>query len=159
MSRPIDELPALVRKLYSTTDRLRAVFPNQPWPLDGLLVGSIGEVVAAHRYGIDLHRASSKTHDGVAPDGRAVQVKATQSERGRVNLAEKPDHLLVFRIDRDGSVAELFNGPGSIAWGMASKPNRNGRSVSVRKLVAAQLDIDSGDRLPLVLDASTEHRG
>ncbi|MGQ0721719.1 MAG: DUF6998 domain-containing protein, partial [Candidatus Eiseniibacteriota bacterium] len=50
----IDAIPVLVRRLYGIVRDLEAAFPGRKFTLDGHLVGSIGEVLAAHRYGLEL---------------------------------------------------------------------------------------------------------
>ena len=42
------------------------------------MVGSIGEVLVAENCGLQLLPASHETHHAVVPDGRYVQIKATQ---------------------------------------------------------------------------------
>ena len=59
----IAEVPALVRKLYSVVARLEAIFKDRPFTPDGHLVGSLGEVLAAHHYGLTLLPASAEAHD------------------------------------------------------------------------------------------------
>lgn len=45
-----------------------------------ILLGNIGEVLAAYHYGILLFKQSEPTHDGeVIADGKLVQIKITQS--------------------------------------------------------------------------------
>ena len=77
------------------------------------MVGSLGEALAAHHYGIKLSPASSQCHDGVC-ESRQVQVKATQGNR--IALSGEPEHLLVLRLNRDGSFVEEYNGPGALPW-------------------------------------------
>ena len=47
-------VPEIVRELYSSVAELEELFPGRKFTLDGHLVGSIGEVIAAHRYGLEL---------------------------------------------------------------------------------------------------------
>jgi hypothetical protein len=112
---PTDDVPALVRALYDIVHRLEELFPGRRFTLDGHLVGSIGEVIAAHRYGLTLRRASFTGCDATAPDGRDVEVKATQGDR--VALRCPPSHLLVLHLDTKGGVAEVYNGCGIGSWG------------------------------------------
>ena len=65
------------------------------------MIGSIGEALAACCYGLKLFEASEKTHDGQAPDGRLVQIKATQINR--IAISSEPEWLLVLKIHKDGS--------------------------------------------------------
>ncbi len=56
-------------------------FPGRHYTPDGGMVGSIGEALAASWYGLELFTAGAETHDAKAPDGRLVQIKATQIDR------------------------------------------------------------------------------
>jgi len=58
-----DEVPGLVRALYAITRRLEDLFPGRHFTPDGHLVGSIGEVLAAHRYDLRLLVAGHPHHD------------------------------------------------------------------------------------------------
>jgi hypothetical protein len=88
---PIRLVPGLVKDLYAVVARLESLFPGRRFTLDGHLVGSIGEVLAAARYGLELLPPSTKRHDARARDGRLVQVKATQTNS--MGLRSKAQHL------------------------------------------------------------------
>lgn len=80
-------------------------------------MGSIVEVMAAY-YGIELYDAYTPIHDGMAPDGRKVQIKITQGDRIVIN--DEPDYLLVLHMNRDTSeMTEIYNGPGKYPWELA----------------------------------------
>lgn len=53
------------------TERL---FPGRHFTPDGHLVGSLGEVWAAHLSGMTLAPASNRGYDGTCPDGQQVQI-------------------------------------------------------------------------------------
>lgn len=59
----IDLVPELVRDLYKLVHRLEGLFPGRRFTLDGHLVGSLGEVMAAQRYALELLPASAEGHD------------------------------------------------------------------------------------------------
>jgi hypothetical protein len=48
--KKIGQVPALIRALYRTVAELQTLFPDRPFTPDGHLVGSLGEVIAAHNY-------------------------------------------------------------------------------------------------------------
>lgn len=137
----------LVRQIMELVSELEQLFPERPFTLDGHLVGSLGEVVAAQRYGLTLLPPSSQTHDARAPDGRLIQIKLTQG--GAVGLRSEPNHLLVLSLADSGAIDEVYNGPGTPAWGAAGRMQRNGqRSVRVSKLRSLMAEIPAGSRLP-----------
>src|SRR5687767_11165032 len=102
------------------------MFPGRYFTPDGHMVGSLGEALAAYYYGIELSPASTQCHDGIC-ERRQVQVKATQGDR--VAITSQPEHLLVLKLNRDGSFIEEYNGPGSLVWNLvADKPRpKNGQ--------------------------------
>ena len=144
---PTDHIPALVARLYEVVAELEAHFPGRRFTPDGHLVGSLGEVLAAHRYGLRLHPNSTPGHDAVADDGRQVQIKATQGDT--VGIRSECEHLIVLRLLHDGSVEEVFNGPGDLAWNAAGKMQKNGqRPLSVSRLRSMMGDVPVEARCP-----------
>lgn len=142
----IGQLPEVVGRLYSVVDELERLFPGRRFTPDGHLVGSLGEVWAAYLYGINLAAASAVKHDGRAPDGRMVQIKATQGET--VALRSEPDQLLVLQLTRHGEPLEIYNGPGAAAWNRAGKLQSNGqRAVRLSTLRALMKTVQQDQRL------------
>jgi hypothetical protein len=120
------EFPALIRELYDVVRRLTTMFPGRHFTPDGHLIGSIGEALANHYYGVQLAPASTYGYDGIR-DGKKVEVKATQG--ASVSLSSEPEHLLVFRLLPDGGFEEHYNGPGAPVWASLAtrKPTKNGQ--------------------------------
>ena len=146
-----ERLPQLVAELYRVVNELEAMFPGRHFTPDGHLVGSLGECLAAHHYGLELLPASSPGVDAVC-EGRHVEIKATQG--GRVALRSCPEHLLVLKLDRHGSFTEAYNGPGELVWQeLADKPlPRNGQyQVSLARLSKLMGRVAADARLPVVV--------
>lgn len=144
---PIDQIPGVVKRLYDLVNELEAAFPGRPFTPDGHLVGSLGEVLASHYYDLTLLPCSTECHDAQTRDGRLVQVKATQGKG--VALRAQPDHLLVILLKKDGTIEEVYNGPGALAWTNCGKSQKNGQSpISVSKLRMLMRDVPSDSRLP-----------
>jgi hypothetical protein len=140
-------LPALVGRLYDLVQELETAFPGRPFTPDGHLVGSLGEVLASHHYGLMLLACSTPCHDAQANDGRLVQIKATQGKS--VALRAEPEHLLVIRLERDGTIEEIYNGPGQLAWHHVGKLQANGqRQIRLTTLRRLMSDVAAGERLP-----------
>ena len=114
-------------------------------------MGSIGEAVAAARYGLELTTASTKDVDAHhKASGRSVEIKATV-EGKRISLRgmePRADHLLVLRINGDGSASEVFNGPAALVWAAAGRMQSNGQRVlSLSRLMALQTKVSEDQRL------------
>ncbi|MGE4049461.1 MAG: hypothetical protein AB7F38_00215 [Piscinibacter sp.] len=143
----IEKVPELVRKLYELVAEFETQFPGRAFTPDGHLVGSIGEVVAAHNYGLRLHSASSESHDATAPNGWLVQIKATQGKS--VALRSEPHHLVVLLLHRSGDAEEVYNGPGAPVWAVCGAMQKNGqRPISVTKLRRIMQSVPLPERLP-----------
>lgn len=145
------ELTNIINELYELTGRLEAMYPGRHFTPDGHLVGSIGEVFAAERYGISLFTASSETHDGKTPDGRLVQIKATQ--RRAVAISSEPDYLLAFSIDDRGQLTEVYNGPGRPVWQLVSgrkRPKTGQYQVSLARLRRLNEGVSPEEGIPPV---------
>jgi uncharacterized protein DUF6998 len=133
--------------LYSASSGLESLFPGRKFTLDGHLVGSIGEVVAAYMFDLRLNTASTQGHDAKSQDGRNVEIKLTQGKS--VALRHEPDHLIVLQRAKGSSIKVVYNGPGSNAWNAAGKMQKNGqRSVSLSRLSKLTEDVLQSDSLP-----------
>ena len=141
-----DSVAAKIKALYEISHNLEELFPGRHYTPDGHMIGSIGEALAASYYNLELFPASEETHDAKAPDGRMVQIKATQINR--VALSSEPEWLLVLKIHKDGTFSEEYNGPGKLAWEHCGKLQKNGqRPISLAKLRELQSAIPQSDRL------------
>lgn len=144
-----EDLTCIIGELYELVGELERKHPGRHFTLDGHLVGSIGEVFAAERYGIELFTASAETHDGEAPDGRLVQIKATQ--RGSIGITSEPEHLIVLRIDEKGELEEIYNGPGKSVWAVVAdrmRPKNGQYQISLSKLRELDGRVAPEDRIP-----------
>lgn len=139
----MDGIKAKIQNLISIVKELEADFPGRHFTLDGHLVGSIGEVMAAYYYGIELYTASAVAHDGEI-DGKKVQIKISQQDDIVIN--HEPEHLIVLYLRKNGDVFEVYNGPGREPWNSASKrDSHNNRHMRVNKLM--ELDKQVADEL------------
>jgi hypothetical protein len=144
----IDAVPRLVERLYELVNEFERLFPGRRFTPDGHLVGSVGEVVAAHRYGLTLFPSSTKIHDAEDNNGKRVQIKATQGSS--VALSSEPDYLLVLRLMPSGECTEVFNGPGAIAWTACAPMRKNGqRPISLTKLRELMKSVSPLEQLTL----------
>ena len=140
------DLSEKIRTLYAIVNDLEAAFPGRRFTPDGHMIGSIGEVVAAEMFDLDLLPNSSAVHDATAHDGRLVQIKTTQ--RDRIALSACPQHLLVLQINDTGSWNVVYNGPGEPAWERTGKMQKNGqRPIKLPALESLMTGIDERDRL------------
>lgn len=138
---------ALIPELYRLVALMEAAAPGRSFTPDGHMVGSIGEVIAAARYGLTLTTASTREVDAIAPDGREVEIKATGGKT--IGMRGCPPHLLVLKLEKDGTAITVYNGPGAQVWAQAGKPSkRNGqRVISLARLAQLQAMVPEADQL------------
>ena len=145
----IEQIPGLITQIYEIVAELENLWPNRRFTPDGHLVGSIGEVLAAYYYGLELLPQSSKVHDAVSKDDRKIKVQIKATQRNSVALRSKPEHLLVLRILKDGTAKEVYNGLGGLVWKNAGKMQTNGqRAITLSRL--SKLFVPESDRLKRV---------
>ena len=141
----MDAVKTQVQKLVEIVAKLEAEFPGRHFTLDGHLVGSIGEVMAAYYYGIELYRASAEIHDGEI-EGRKVQIKISQQDDIVIN--HEPDYLIVLYMKKNGNIYEVYNGPGKLPWENASKKDsHNNRHMRVNKLMELDKDVVEAEQI------------
>lgn len=140
-----------VKELNRITSEIEVVFPEKSFKLDGILIGNIVEVLTAQAYGITLYKQSEKTHDGEV-DGRKVQIKGTQGN-GSIVFRDEPDYLLVEYLDKEnGTIREIYNGPGSLVWPFRSYvPSMNHYTIRVNKLVEIDELVADEDRIKVLV--------
>ena len=146
----VDYIWKRAQEMFKISDELEREFPDRKFTLDGHLVGSIGEVIAAYHYDLVLLPSSTERHDATAPDGRLVQIKATQGNRG-ISLRSEPEYLIVLWLNNHtGEAREVYNGPGTPVWDSCGKLASNGtRPISMSKLKKIAANIVSYQRIVL----------
>lgn len=146
---PVESVPVLVARLYEIVAEFERLFPDRRFTPDGHLVGSIGEVVAAYRYGLSLRSHSAHGYDAISSKGVKVEIKATQGSS--VALREQPEHLIVLHLAKSGVAVEVYNGPGAKVWSACGGMQRNGqRHISLYKLRDLITEVPIASRLPIV---------
>lgn len=141
--KKMDSVKVQVQKLIDIVRQLEQEFPGRYFTLDGHLVGSIGEVMAAYYYGIEFYTASVAVHDGEI-DGKKVQIKISQQDNIVIN--HEPEYLIVMYLNKNGNVYEVYNGPGKELWNHAGKrDSHNNRHMMVNKLM--ELDKSVSDEM------------
>lgn len=139
--------PEIIEKIYSAVTDLEHMFPGRHFTPDGHMVGSIGEALAAHYFGLTLNPASTKGFDAIK-NGKKIEIKATQGNR--VAFRSCPEHALVLQINQRGQFQTIFNGPGHLIWqqfrGKAT-PSNGQFQISLNKLKALDSLVLDADRI------------
>ena len=109
MSRHTNKsITEIIQDLFETVRELEQRYPGRKFSIDGHLLGSLGEVIAAEHYELTLLPNSYEKHDAKDKQGRMVQIKATQINR--IAISAEPDYLIVIQITPDGNWSEIYNG-------------------------------------------------
>lgn len=141
-----------IAQLLAVVDTLRKEYPTRRFTLDGRLVGDIGEVLCLEVYDITLLPALSHQYDARTSDGRMVQIKTTMQKSLTFPADHIPDYYLGVKILSDGTVQEVFNGPGEVIHNALqqrkAQPKNNLHSLSIRKLEELQKSVQVADRIP-----------
>lgn len=149
--KTIEQIPELVRDIYHTVAELQRLFPGRPFTPDGHLMGSLGEVIAAHDYNLRLLPPSTEGYDALTTDGRRVEIKITQV--AGVALRNPPDYLIVLKLRGDGTAEEVYNGPGGEPWGQSGKIQKNGqRRISLSKLKTLMKSVSEENKIRKALE-------
>ena len=141
-----------IKQLLNTVDELRKEYPHKRFTLDGRLVGDIGEVLCSEIYDIELLPGLAAHYDGQTSDGWNVQIKTTMQENLTFPADHIPDYFLGVKVQQDGTVEEVFNGPGKIIKDDALKnrtaiPKNHLHSISIKKLQELNKSIPDAERI------------
>lgn len=124
----ISEIFEACRNLSARTGR-----PVSP---DGHLVGSLGEIFAAEKLGLQLMPPSHHGFDALGPLGEKVEIKTTT--RSTISLstdASLAERLVVVTLSANGEGQISYDGPMDRVISAAGKPQKNGqRRVSISRL-------------------------
>ena len=137
-------------QLYAARNALREAFPGLPFPLDGKLVGDLGEAIARQHWNLRPLPAGTKTHDVTDERGRRIQIKTTQQSRSAspvgLGLDQRSfEHLIVIQLGEDASFTVLFDGPGSRID--ERRQHKKSASLSVGQLRELDQQVDSSERV------------
>lgn len=145
----------LVQQLLAVVKELEGMHPGRKFPLDGHLVGSIGEAAAEAMFAITLAAASTAGFDAVADDGRKVEIKATF---GAESVAIRPTSgkhagsaLIVLRLSKlPGSAHEVvYNGPLADALQVVGVTRSNGQAeLRLARLRVLNESVPDEERVP-----------
>ncbi len=107
-----------IKQLLEITKKLKEkyIHLNKQFSLDGKLVGDIGEVLAAEKYGLKLLSENARIHDAVEiTTGRMVQIKASFKGNFYFPYGDEriPEYYLCIQILDTGEIVEIYNGPGN----------------------------------------------
>ena len=102
-----------IKQLLEITGRLKKQY-GRNFTLDGRLVGDIGEVLTAEKYGLELLSENTHIYDAfvISEPTKEVQIKCSFKGNFQFPYDDVPKYYLCSIINEDGSLEEVFNGKG-----------------------------------------------
>jgi hypothetical protein len=150
----IKELLAITKKLKD-----KYIHLNKNFSLDGKLVGDIGEVLAAEKYGLILLEENAEVYDAIEEKtGRKVQIKSSFKGNSYFPYGQHriPDYFLSIVLNEDGDITELYNGPGQFVFENYILKNNlkayknNYYTLAKGKLLALNAQVPENDKINIV---------
>jgi len=136
-------LPKQVATILTAIKELENEYPGRKFTMDGHLMGSIGEVIAAKTFGLTLLKASTTGHDASCPIRGNVQIKITGIRGKRIAFSHPEcEHLIVLQITSPTKAVIVYDGKGRPICDALGPLAKNGqRTISlnrVRQIAAMQ---------------------
>lgn len=118
-----------IKQLLEICQKLKEKYAhlNKNFTLDGKLVGDIGEVLAAEKYGLSLLNENTPIHDAIEIcTERKVQIKSSFKGYYYFPCGEErlPEYFLAIQIDENGEIKESYNGSGKFLYENYIKINK-----------------------------------
>ena len=104
-----------IRVIYKAVKGLEKCHPGRKFTPDGVLVGTLGEVLAEEKYDLDLLPPKTEAFDATDRRGRKVQIHCNQRNTTPLKKGATKGMLLALKLLPNGSIKEIFNGPASAA--------------------------------------------
>lgn len=153
----LERFPEIIKEIYQLSSELEKMFEGRHFTPDGHMMGSIGEVLAAYYYGLQLCPASTKGHDAIK-NGKEIEIKATQSTSVGFRFSSDvapPEFVLVLKINKDGHFSEIYNGKGASIWEQLrhKKVPSNGQvRIGLKKLKELNVLVANHDRIQRIIN-------
>lgn len=142
-----------LKQLFEIIQQLESKYGSygRKFTIDGHLIGSIGEILVAEAFDLELLNNSTPNVDAITKDNREVQIKATQIDRVSFSTSpnhEAPQHVIVIHIKKNGEWELIYNGPGAKVYENLGKAQSNGQSqISLAKLEKLMVSVPGEDQL------------
>ena len=140
------ETQTIHRALKSLAKRFGAGFTPE-----GVLVASLGEVLAEEKYDLEL-LPPKEAFEAVDCLGRKVLIRCSQRNSTSVKKTARAQMLLALKLLPDGTIEEVFNGPVFMALVLGGGKQMDTKGLvglSHNKLRTLNKSVPAGKRIPL----------
>ena len=141
------ETQAIYRALRNLAKRFGGGFTPE-----GVLVASLGEVLAEEKYDLELLPPKAQAFEAVDCLGRKVLIRCSQRNSTSIKKAARAQMLLALKLLSDGTIEEVFNGPVFMALvleGGKQTDSKGSVGLSHNKLRTLNKSVPAGKRVPL----------
>lgn len=103
-----------INVLLEVTKALRKKY-NRSFPLDGRLVGDIGEALVKRDFQIELYPENTDRYDGFEiKTNRNIQIKSSMKYNFSFPFDFCPDYYIAVHINPDATLEVVYNGDGRL---------------------------------------------
>lgn len=147
------ELAAIRQAARALSKRLGREFT----PLQ-VLVGGLGEILAAEKYDLELRPPKTDivdVFDAIDSSGRNIRIRCDLTDTTAIHQDATGGMLLVLKLLTDVSIEEIFNGPMSAAHQLTKDRKADGCGLvglDHSDLRALMKSVPVGERIPLKSD-------
>lgn len=141
------ETQAIYRALRNLAKRFGGGFTPE-----GVLVASLGEVLAEEKYDLELLPPKAQAFEAVDCLGSKVLIRCSQRNSTSIKKAARAQMLLALNLLPDGTIEEVFNGPAFMALvleGGKQTDSKGSVGLSHNKLRTLNKSVPAGKRIPL----------
>ena len=155
---PAAKIRQLLPVLTSTIHQMEEASGGRPFALQGQVLGSIGEVIAAEMFGLDLKHPDHAAATGMDatwpghPTRKSVAIELTLTDRvTRSCHSTDPHQLIVLAVDPwGGPITVAYNGPAATVWEAIDESG----IVTLDALALLQRTVPEAERLPPARDCT-----
>lgn len=103
-----------IKALLDITQKLKDTYLLD-FPLDGRLVGDIGEALVKQEFNIELLPKNTKEHDAYElGTNKKIQVKSSMKYNFSFSYKYVPQYYIAVHINENATFEVIYNGPGKI---------------------------------------------
>lgn len=103
-----------LKTILEATNKLRTKY-GRSFPLDGRLVGDMGEVLVKRDYLIELHEENNELYDAFELyTNRQVQIKSSMKYNFSFPYKNLPEYYMAVHIREDAKIEVIYNGSGQV---------------------------------------------
>jgi hypothetical protein len=103
-----------IKALLEITQNLRDKY-HLGFPLDGRLVGDMGEALVKKYFNVELHPPNMNCYDAFEiGTERQIQIKSSMKYNFYYSFKYNPDYFMAVHINEDATLEVVYNGPGQL---------------------------------------------